>query len=343
MKKSFFIAITLMAAAIAVAVVSCKKETPNAMLSNQPQATKMFYPEGVDDMNAYLKDFKQKMQTVTRGDDEMLSLEEAAWHLSSVANYDFANVNVEFTDLRYDTLYYQVRVTNGQVSLSDLNAVYANMANDIDAFYHSLDLQEKHFRFIGASVSADGQVMATMITSYYILDHAWYFNGVWNAYLACYEWFDENIQYVWNTTAIERLEEAINFYEGRAYANPPVPPVHARGYYLYTMTVEFNYADHTDQYHSPFVDDSRIYAWETDSQATPTLDLNLMCYCLDSYLDLPFSTICQQTGFMDQRPVHWDITSDIAPPTSGTHWHTFHHILNVKFARYIISDSSNEY
>ena len=170
-KTSILITTALVIVATAVAVVSCKKETPNAMSSNQPQATKMFYPEGVDDMNAYLKDFKQKMQTVTRGDDEMLSLEEAAWHLSSVANYDFANVNVEFTDLRYDTLYYQVRVTNGQVSLTDLNAVYANMASDLDAFYHSLDLQEKHFRFIGASVSANGEVKVSVVTSFVWLDH----------------------------------------------------------------------------------------------------------------------------------------------------------------------------
>ena len=61
MKKSnLFIATLLVVAATMVAVVSCKKETQANLLGDNAQAVKTFSPPKVDDMNAHLKDFKQK-------------------------------------------------------------------------------------------------------------------------------------------------------------------------------------------------------------------------------------------------------------------------------------------
>ena len=117
--RNLLIATLLVVAATMIAMVSCKKENQDALLNNT-QSAKAFTPPVVDDMNAYLKDFKQKMQNVTKDGNETLSLEEAAWHLSSVANYDFANANVEFDDIRFDTLYSTVNVTGGIILLNDL-------------------------------------------------------------------------------------------------------------------------------------------------------------------------------------------------------------------------------
>ena len=100
-KSKFFIAILVMVVAtlVSVVIVSCKKED-TAVPTGQRAAKAAFTPPQVDDMNAYLKDFKQRMQSATKGDGQTLSLDEAAWHLSSVANYDFGHVNVEFDDVR---------------------------------------------------------------------------------------------------------------------------------------------------------------------------------------------------------------------------------------------------
>ena len=156
----FAICVMAVALAATVAVVSCKKDDQNAKLNNNSnvgQSVSQFDPSHIADMNAYLKGFKEKMKASRFAKDaETLGIEEAAWHLSSVANYDFANANVQFTDLRYDTLRYQVNVTDGSVLLSDLETLYEDMASDIDALYHSLDLQDKHFRFIGADISEEG-------------------------------------------------------------------------------------------------------------------------------------------------------------------------------------------
>ena len=338
MKKSFFYAICVMVLSAMVAVVSCKKESQANLLGNSPQPSKTFTPPQVDDMNAYLKAFKQRMQTVARGDGETLSLEEAAWHLSSVANYDFCNANVKFTDLRYDTLRYHIDVANGEVSLTDLNAVYASMANDIDAFYQSLDLQEKHFRYIGASISEDGQVRATLTTSYIVLDHTWYFEDDWEASLYCYEYFDQNMQYVWNTSAIDTLEHYLNLLEGREYVMPG-EPLPVRVYFVYASTQQFNYTDHIDPYGSDFLGNSRIFAVEADTYAVPTLDLNKMCYCLDSYLGLGFEYISNGGPSLgNQRPVRWEIQGMQYEYPEQHKWDVFCHILYVTYGQVVASN-----
>lgn len=66
MKKSNFIMATLLVAvAASVAFVSCKKESQDTLLNNN-QPVKAFTVPQVDDMNAYLKEFKQKMMANQR-------------------------------------------------------------------------------------------------------------------------------------------------------------------------------------------------------------------------------------------------------------------------------------
>lgn len=92
MKKSnaIFAILAMVIVTIAVTIVSCKKEDTVAP-TGQSAAKAAFTPPQVDDMNAYLKDFKQKMQSAAKGDDEALSLDEAAWHLSSVVFWEPKN------------------------------------------------------------------------------------------------------------------------------------------------------------------------------------------------------------------------------------------------------------
>jgi hypothetical protein len=327
--------------ATAVAFVSCKKENQDAML-NTTQPVKTFTVPLVDDMNAYLKEFKQTMlESQGSKDAEYLSLEEAAWHLSSLANYDFARVNVQYTDLRHDTLYYQVNVTNGQVLLSDLNTVYANMAVDMDAFYQSLDLQEKHFRFIVASISEDGLVMIDMSTSYFILDHTWYFEDDFNAAVACYEWFDGNTYYTWNTTAIQTLESAINYYEGREFLPSGENPTD-RAYYVPSRDVLFTYDNNTDTIGSPFYGNSRIYVARLNSMTVPFLEMNEMCYCLDSYLALPFELMQNNPLIGSETPVQWQLLADINYDVASHYYYFFHKVL-VRFGSLVENGSSNDY
>ena len=345
MKRFILYTIVLMVVAtITVAVVSCKKENRDTLVNNNAQPVKTFTPPQVDDMNAYLKEFKQKMQTATRGDNETLDLEEAAWYLSSVANYDFANVNVEFTDLRYDTLYYQVNVTNGQVLLTNLNTLYTSVANDIDAFYQNLNLENKHFRFIGASISNNGEVEVSLITSFRSLDHTWYFTDWFEAGVMCDSLFSEDSIYVWNGLGLTTLEQSINLLEGHFFILPDELPL-TRSYYVYTRDLQFDYDNYSDPQGSPFIGNSRIFAVEADTYAVPILNTDMMCYCLDSYTALPFENISfdPHSYIVDQeRPVHWIITPRKFH-IQGHKWHTFCHRLTVILGRRVDIENQIEY
>ena len=305
MKKTrFFIATLIVVAAVATVVVSCKKETSSDLLGNKNESAQVFNPRAIEDMNAYLIDFKQKMQSAAKGEDEALSLEEAAWHLSSVANYDFANINVECDDVRFDTLYAQVNTLNGAVLLSDLCLVYEKVSSSIDKFYNSLALDNKHFRFIDASISENGEVTITLLTTFcygskYLPDHLWYYNDIWLLCDICDSIFPSTILYPPATTGREALQEELNKVVSHQYFDfIPIPPPSQIVYYTKASEKVFDYEHYTDQYGSVF-DNSRLF-----NHGLPFVyDLGLdMCYLYDSYLGLGHDNC--PTG---QEIVSWEL------------------------------------
>jgi len=288
-KTKLFIATLLVVATVSVAVVSCKKETANALTDNKIESVQTFNPREIKDMNAYLKDFKQKMNSTAKGEDESLSLEDAAWHLSSVANYDFGHANVECDDVRFDTLYAHVNVTDGKILLSDLASAYEEIHMGIDKFYHSLTLDNKHFRFINAIISENGEVAIPLLTTFSygtkdIMDHIWYFPGdEWDLADTCYYYLPED-SYPVQTTGTSELQRVLNLIVSHNYVLISEPTKSSsRFYYTPTFTKPFNHQDYIDPYGSPNFNDSRIFA---SLNSTNTDIVVWICYLLDSYLGL---------------------------------------------------------
>ena len=320
-RKNFNLAIIMMvvAAFISVAVVSCKKED-NSSLAGQVTSKPAFTPPQVDDMNAYLKGFKEKMKSSAKGEDEMLSLDDAAWHLSSLANYDFANANVQFTDLLRDTLRYHVNVTDGTIALSDLNAVYQTATNDLDAFYQNLNLDNKHFRFINSSIDEDGNIVMSILVSYNWGDHLWYFPDYLTADSICDLYFYEDTCYHANTNAVSELTRILNLLEGR-----PFGQTDQRIYYTYRRTKSFYSLDYIDPYGSPWYMNSRLFA--TLGYFYVCLEKEDMCYLYDSYAGLGWGNT-----YFSEVPCDWDVDFiqgreqfETEAPCLG------HHLLTVKY------------
>ena len=279
MKKSFFYAICVMALATMVAMVSCKKDEQTKPTDNPTRPAKEFCPPSVSDMNAYLGDFKSKMRNPERDDNTMLSLEEAAWHLSSVANYDFANANVEFTDIRFDTLYGHVNVTDGEVSMADLGAAYAEMSAAIDGFYHSLDLDNKHFRFIGAEISENGSIAMSLVTTH-TANTRWHFFSSAEEANTAYQYFPNDC-YPALTEARVALTNAFNQVIGKS-----TNPGSGRIYYVVTSVQEFSWRDYFEEpgAYCPNSMGYRIFC--THAYFNTCIPRADMVYYLDSYLGL---------------------------------------------------------
>lgn len=280
-KRNLIITTLLVVVATMVAFVSCKKENQDALLSNA-QPVKAFTVPQIDDMNAYLKDFKQKMKESQNAKDaECLSLEEAAWHLASVANYDFANANVIFDDIRFDTLYSNVTITGDSVLLKDLAVAYESISFNIEKFYHSLPLDEKHFRFINVSITCDGSVIISLTTTFMrssrgLDDTLYFYQTWWDLMSECYSFFDGSPLPA-ATLGRSELERFLNWKESHLhFSESPY-------YYTPSCDTIFKYQNVIDIYESPCYLNSRLFANNLYMNA----DIYpIICYLCDSSMGL---------------------------------------------------------
>jgi hypothetical protein len=301
---NFIIAAITIVALGATLFVGCKKENTNAGIV-QNTSTKEFTPPQVDDMNAYLKNFKQKMKSATKDEGEALSLDEAAWHLASIANYEYANASVTFDNVRFDTIDFQVAVTNGTLLLSDLNSAYEIMCADIQDFENNLRLNNKNLRFINMFISKNGTAIVTLVNSFNnatkdLDDHYWYFNPSVDMDSICELYYYEDSTYTWDGTAQRELARILNLFE--SYQNGPDVSYFTPAE---SQTFEYNHVDWFDPYGSPFHMNSRLCAFYDYS--FHDLSMEEMCYCVDSYLGLGYDYL--QNANPLKRPVCWEVSN----------------------------------
>ena len=308
--------------ATTVAVVSCKKETePNAK-QQADKAKEAFDMRKIGDINAYLKEFRQRM--TESKDNETMATDEAAWHLACLANLDLCNASVEFNDVRFDTIEMDVPVTDGMVAMGDLRDAYERMIPEIRMFQDGLGLDNQNLRFVDVFINESGNARIYLMNTSNILsrdlyDHYWYFPDTFG-YLdsICYYQFT-SYQYPWNTTAKSELERVINVFEGREtpYASSYFP----------TRTVSFDYPYWIDPYGSTFNYDSRLCSY---AGANACLSQNDMCYCLDSYLGLGVDYLANNYYVDNEYPIYWKI-EPIIKHFHNDNLETFYHRLIVRY------------
>ena len=332
------LAITAMAIlATAVAFVSCKKETENTLnpKNNNTQLTSNI--NNIEDMNAYLKDFKQKM--LESKSDEILSLDDAAWHLSSLANYDFGYANVEFTDILFDTLYFNVLVTDGGVRLSDLAVSYAAISTAIDSYYQSLELENRHFRYISAKIMEDGTIAMGLLLTYGISRdyHNWYPNDT----LFYNQYFDENIQYHAISNGMLAIEYMLNSIDSY-----PLGQEESRAYLTYARDEMPLFVDYIDLNGSPNFLDSRI--WCTQAYLNEILPFDEMTYYVSSYHALGRSFLHIINNTSEEDIACWDLDWDVYPHDPDAinqmnYQQTYYHVLTITIGRWTIAPAPNPY
>ena len=338
-KKSFTFAILAMAVAtiVSVAIVSCKKESTNELLTSGSQAVEAFTPPQIDDMVTYLKDFKQKMHSATKGDDEALSLDEAAWHLACLANVDFCKVNVEYNDFLFDTVEMQVNVTDGTIAMSDLNTAYEQMCDEIQQFKKGFNHCDQNMYFVNMTINSNGKAKIALMTSFNniskdLYNHTWYFDDEWDASYACEEFFSPDSIYDWRESAVSKLRYALNSFEhhtnniGESSEDYSVS-------YIPTRNHTFDYTNTHDPYDMQYAyyNSSRVFA---KNHFVPSLNYDLefmeMCYCLDSYLGLGYDYITDNQ-YINEHPVSWNIYSTTMKYASS--FYRSYHQLFVEYGR----------
>lgn len=323
MKNRRFIIAALLVVAATAAFVSCKKENQDALLKDT-QSVNTFTVPRVDDMYAYLRDFKQKMQTSK--DDETMSLEEAAWHLSSLANIDFCRVNVEYDGFLFDTIEIQVNIKNGVMLMNDLNNAYEQMGTEIQQFKNGFNRLNQNLYFIKVYIDVVGNAKIALMTSYTanskdLYTHPWYFQDIYDAVYTCNEYFSDDSTYFWNGLAASGLQEVLRLFEhhvnGGSSGHPQVSYIPTRDHF-------FDYTNTYDPYGTTYyyINDSRVFAKKSEqSNENYALGFMEMCYCLDSYLGLGYDYI-DDNLYTDEHPVNWTISCHTT--YSNFRYHHFH-------------------
>ena len=340
MKTSrLFLAIIAMAiVATAVAVVSCKKDTENA-LNKEYNTQQSFDYRQIEDKLTYFKDFRQKMADSKT--DEAFNLEDAAWHLACLANLDFCNINVECDNFEFDTVEMQVHITDGIILLGDLRTAYEQMCTEIQLFKKGFTHCNQNLYYINVSIDADGNAKIALRCSYKktskdLDDHLWYFEDEYSAYLVCNEVFTSDSTYYWNTTAKRELQRILNLFEH--YENNIIGPGGIVSMcYFPTQNHIFKYPNCPDPYGSPFFAYSRTFTAEASIGAVFILSTDHMCYCLDSYLGLGYDYLDDYSLCENEHPVNWVICDTIVQFPSHK-WPTSFHKLKVEYGQLITAN-----
>lgn len=139
MKKFRILMGALALTLVAAIIFACTKEKETKAAYNNSDRVAV---SKEDDMSAYLKQFKEKMQSASK-DDETLSLEDARWHLEAVLNYTYGNAGNQTTDIQCDTFYYKLHIVSDEVTLAQLNEAFNALSINVEKVFADCDLPDK--------------------------------------------------------------------------------------------------------------------------------------------------------------------------------------------------------
>ena len=341
--KIVFAIIAMAILATAVAIVSCKKDNENILNASSPKGYTVRQAADIRQMEdplTYIKDFKKKL--TESKDNEAFNLDDAAWHLSCLANLEFCNVNVEYDDFQFDTLEMKVNVTDGVILSGDLRTAYEQMCTEIQRFKKGFNHCDQNLYFIKLSIDADGNAKIALKTTFTssskdLIDHTWYFSDEFSALLACNEYFSTDSTYLWNGLAATELQRILNLFEHHENVTYGVIGETAQCYF-FTQDHMFNYPNCNDPYGSPFFGNSRTYTGEASLGTVFILLPEEMCYCLDSYLGLGYDYLDSNSICANEHPVNWVIDTDVHQFPLHR-WPTSYHKLKLEYGQLITPNS----
>ena len=153
MKKTRIVVGMLALATVAAIVIACTKEKETTVDQSSNQMTSV---SKEDDMSAYLKHFKEKMQSAEKG-NETLSLEDARWHLEAVLNYTYGDAGYQTSEIQRDTFYCKIPCQGEEIAFVQLNEVFSLFSNSIEKAFAECVLPEKSILVIQTRIKTDSK------------------------------------------------------------------------------------------------------------------------------------------------------------------------------------------
>ena len=243
------------------------------------------------------------------------------WHLAACLNFQYCNINVQKSQVEYDTIFTSINVNDGCISLNDINTSLQEISAEVGNIYNSCQLNDKNLLYIMPKIqdktTRGGTTVRTVVA---ISDRINFGHYAFDDEEAILELFPEYVTYKWDTDAIVTLEYYINMYR---HATEAIPN---RVYITMDTTIHCYYRNGYGQ---------RLY--NTTLSDHERLDRVGMAYYLDSYIGLidecnPGSPLL---GYVcsNIEPVYGDFPPNNKGPV------TYHHTLDITYG--MISYTSN--
>lgn len=161
MKKARIVMGAMALTIAAAMIIACTKEKENRVAQDNGELTTV---SKEDDMSAYLKHFKEKMQSAEKG-NETLSLEDARWHLEAVLNYSYGDAGHLTSDIQCDTFQSKLPTDEGFVTLSDLGQVFNLISQKVEQTIAECTLPEKSLLSIQTNILSERENGYTTLQS----------------------------------------------------------------------------------------------------------------------------------------------------------------------------------
>lgn len=328
MKKTITI-LSLIAALSAIVIVSCKKDDNKQIEEPQTREAAVQQFTIPEDIDGYLTSFKKDLLTAGNSNNSM-GVEEAAWHLAALANYDFGHFNALHTNILMDTLYSHVKISNGQLAFRDLADAYADIHETIDKYFQKLDVVNKQIHFVNAFIGEDGEIVLPVAVTYsdrYVYPyHDWYIDDT----TYCQDYFEGHGPFQNFGNGMALLEYLLNLIDSYN-TDPDVGSTYAVPH----GTIQPLPNNQLDSYGtSPNFINSRIYC--TNETTHSIISESDMCYYLQSYHELGDSFLYNvNTGDV---VAYWSIAKGILNgnpyqmlPESINYQQTYYHKLTITY------------
>ena len=270
-----------------------------------------FNPRAINDMDSYLTNFLKEIKSPTR-DAQPMSVEDAQWHISAGLNFLYSNAGVNKTQVTYDTIYSNIEVIDGSVSMDEINNSIQTISDELGDIYKRSNLDNKNVLYIKPEILEEttrgGSTVRTIVA---MSDEIEIMNYYFDNDSIPLSFFPEDATYLWNTEAIDTLTHYMYMFK------PEQPLISGRVYFTNIITIECTYRTHI----------GRLFS--TQLSYHYRLNNVEMAYYLDSYLGL----------IEEVRPFQLDYISfminDIngALPSSTLQPLLYHHTLAIDYGR----------
>ena len=170
MKKYLILIVSII---LTLGMGSCKKD-----VSTQPETLKDDQTVQSKQIISLIVNFEAKLSNPLKS-DETLSLDSAVWNMEALQNYEYANPAEATKDFEVAKSNYTLDLDeNGQVLMSDVQTVYAQMEDTLAIKLEQIPSDEKFVRF--ADVAIDSIEGGTAYVSTTLgFGYTWLLNTYW--------------------------------------------------------------------------------------------------------------------------------------------------------------------